>query len=222
MAPPAERVSTGGPGGGGHRPGEDDRPRCSWASGPWLTPYHDEEWGVPVHDDRRHFELLVLESAQAGLSWLTILKRREGYRRAFADFDPARVARFSAAKVERLLQDPGIIRNRAKVTSTVSNARAFLDIQSSFGTFDAYVWDQVGGSTVRNRWRREADLPAATALSESVSRDLRRRGFRFLGPTASYAYLQAAGLVLDHVTRCFRYAELAGPPERRARAPQSS
>jgi DNA-3-methyladenine glycosylase I len=181
---------------------------------------------VPVHDDRRHFEFLVLESAQAGLSWLTILKRRDGYRRAFANFDPARVARFGAARVERLLGDPAIIRNRAKVTSTVTNARAFVEIQGSHGSFDAYIWELVGGAPVRNRWRREAELPANTALSDAVSKDLRRRGFRFLGPTACYAYLQAAGLVLDHVTRCFRYAEIAGSPARpagsRRRAPQSS
>ncbi len=224
MVPVPERVKGDDPDRAGV--GGDGRPRCSWATGPWLTPYHDEEWGVPVHDDRRHFEFVVLESAQAGLSWLTILKRRDGYRRAFADFDPARVARFGAAKVERLLQDPGIIRNRAKVTSTVTNARAFLEIQREHGSFDAYIWDQVGGAPVHNRWRHETDLPAATSLSQTISADLRRRGFRFLGQTACYAYLQAAGLVLDHVTGCFRYAELGGTRTRasgrRARTPQSS
>jgi DNA-3-methyladenine glycosylase I len=188
-------------------------------------PYHDQEWGVPVHEDRRHFELLVLESAQAGLSWLTILKRRDGYRRAFADFDPARVARFGAARVERLLGDPGIIRNRAKVEATVANAQAFLAIQESVGSFDHYVWEQAGGTPVRNRWGSETDLPATTELSKALSADLRRRGFGFLGPTICYAYLQAAGLVLDHVTRCFRYAELASPapaPTRHRRATAQS
>ncbi len=188
--------------------GDDGRRRCDWATGPWLVPYHDTEWGVPVHDDRRHFEFLVLEGAQAGLSWLTILKRRDGYRRAFADFDPAVVARYTPAKVERLLADPGIIRNRAKVAATVGNARAFLEVQAAEGSFDAYLWSFTGGATVVNRWRRSAQIPAFTAVSEALSADLRRRGFRFVGPTVCYAHLQAAGLVNDHLTGCFRYPEL--------------
>jgi DNA-3-methyladenine glycosylase I len=182
--------------------------RCSWANGPWLGPYHDTEWGVPLHDDNRHFEFLVLEGAQAGLSWLTILKRREGYRKAFAGFDPAKVARFTPARIEKLLTDTGIIRNRAKVTSAVSNARAFLDVQASEGSFDKYLWSFTGGKPVVNRWKRVEDLPATTELSEQVSADLRKRGFRFVGPTVMYSHLQAVGLVNDHLTSCFRYREL--------------
>jgi len=187
----------------------DGRVRCAWARDELLAAYHDAEWGVPVHDDRRHFEFLVLEGAQAGLSWLTILKRREGYRTAFAQFDPARVARFTGARVEKLLTDPGIIRNRAKVESTVRNAQAFLDVQREFGTFDSYLWDFVDGAPVVNRWRRLEQIPAVTPLSERVSADLRRRGFRFVGPTVVYSHLQAAGLVNDHLVGCFRYADLA-------------
>jgi DNA-3-methyladenine glycosylase I len=187
---------------------DDGRKRCDWANGPWLAPYHDAEWGVPVHDDRLHFEFLILEGAQAGLSWLTILKRRDGYRKAFADFDPLKVSRFTSQKVERLLTDPSIIRNRAKVESVVVNARAFLAVQKEFGSFDDYLWGFTGGETVVNRWRRQQQLPASTPLSEQVSADLRRRGFKFCGPTVMYAHLQAAGLVNDHVTSCFRYREL--------------
>jgi DNA-3-methyladenine glycosylase I len=186
-----------------------DLDRCAWANGPWLEPYHDEEWGVPVHDDRTHFEFLTLEGAQAGLSWLTILKRRDGYRRAFAGFDPAKVARFTSTRVERLLADPGIIRNRAKVTSAVSNAAAFLAVQEELGSFDDYLWGFVDGAPVVNRWRRIEQIPATTELSETVSADLRRRGFRFCGPTVCYSHLQATGLVMDHVTGCFRYPQLA-------------
>ena len=188
---------------------DDGRPRCGWARGPWLTPYHDDEWGVPLHDDRRHFEFLVLEGAQAGLSWLTILKRRDGYRAAFADFDPEAVARFTKRRIESLLQDPGIIRNRAKVESTVSNAAAFVALCEEVGSFDDYLWAFVGGAPVVNRWPSDGHIPATTELSGALSADLRRRGFRFVGPTTCYAHLQAAGLVLDHVTTCFRYAELA-------------
>jgi DNA-3-methyladenine glycosylase I len=187
---------------------DDGRKRCGWATGPWLVPYHDEEWGVPVHDDRRHFEFLTLETAQAGLSWLTVLKRRDGYRRAFADFDPTVVARFGTRRVTTLLADPGIIRNRRKVEATVANAGAVLAVQEEFGSFDAYLWAFVGGSPVVNRWRDMADLPATTPLSETVSADLRRRGFRFVGPTVIYAHLQAAGLVNDHLTTCFRHRDL--------------
>jgi len=186
----------------------DDRPRCHWATGPWNTPYHDTEWGVPVHDDRTHFEFLVLEGAQAGLSWLTILKKREGYRRLFADFDVEKVARFTPKRVEKILLDPGIIRNRAKVEATVRNARAYLAVQEEFGSFDAYMWEFVGGRPKVNKWRRIDQLPATTPISEALSADLRRRDFRFVGPTVCYSHLQAAGLVNDHLVSCFRYAEL--------------
>jgi DNA-3-methyladenine glycosylase I len=185
--------------------------RCDWAgSDPDMLAYHDTEWGVPVHDDRKHFEFLVLEGAQAGLSWSTILKRREGYRKAFAGFDPAKVGRFTPARMEKLLLDPGIIRNRAKVESTVGNARAFLTVQKEFGSFDTYIWGFVGGRTLVNKWRRTAQLPAVSAESEALSADLRRRGFRFVGPTICYAQLQASGLINDHVVGCFRYGELTG------------
>jgi len=175
-----------------------------------MVAYHDTEWGVPVHDDRKHFEFLVLEGAQAGLSWLTILKRRDGYRRAFADFDPAKVARFTDRKVESLLRDTGIIRNRQKIVSTVGNARHFLEVQAEFGSFDDYLWRFVDGRPVVNGWIDIADLPATTPLSDKVSADLRRRGFRFVGSTICYAHLQAVGVVNDHLATCFRYAELAG------------
>lgn len=165
---------------------------------------------MAVHDDRRHFEYLTLEAAQAGLSWLTVLKRREGYRRAFAGFDPARVARFGRRRIEALLGDPGIVRNRAKVESTVTNAAAFLAVQEEHGAFDRYLWEFVDGTPVVNRWQSADRIPATTPLSETVSADLRRRGFRFVGPTVVYAHLQAAGLVIDHLTTCFRYEELSG------------
>jgi DNA-3-methyladenine glycosylase I len=190
---------------------DDTRTRCDWAgSDPEMVAYHDTEWGVPVHDEHTHFEFLVLEGAQAGLSWSTILKRRHGYRKAFAQFDPVKVARFTPARVEKLLLDPGIIRNRAKVESTVRNAKAFLAVQKEFGTFDAYVWGFVGGRPVVNKWRRTAQLPATSPESEALSKDLRRRGFGFVGPTVCYAHLQAAGLINDHLVTCFRYAELTG------------
>jgi DNA-3-methyladenine glycosylase I len=190
---------------------DDTRTRCDWAgSDPEMVAYHDTEWGVPVHDEHTHFEFLVLEGAQAGLSWSTILKRRHGYRKAFAQFDPVKVARFTPARVEKLLLDPGIIRNRAKVESTVRNAKAFLAVQKEFGTFDAYVWGFVGGCPVVNKWRRTAQLPATSPESEALSKDLRRRGFGFVGPTVCYAHLQAAGLINDHLVTCFRYAELTG------------
>lgn len=192
--------------------GEDGRSRCGWATGPWLTPYHDREWGAPVHEDSRHLELLVLEGAQAGLSWLTVLRRRDGYRRVFADFAPARVARFNARKVETLMVDQRIIRHRQKVEAAVANAAALIRIQAEMGSFDEYIWGVVGGSPVVNRWRSAEEVPTTTALSASLSADLRRRGFRFVGPTVCYSYLQAAGLVLDHVTSCFRFAELSKQP----------
>ncbi|HXY28075.1 MAG TPA: DNA-3-methyladenine glycosylase I [Acidimicrobiales bacterium] len=191
--------------------GADGRRRCDWATGGGaMQAYHDAEWGVPVHDDRTHFEFLVLEGAQAGLSWATVLKRREGYREAFAGFDPQKVARFTPGRVEKLLADPGIIRNRAKVAATVANARAFLAVQDEAGSFDAYIWGFVDGQPKVNRWRRIEQLPATSAESEALSKDLRRRGFRFVGPTIVYAHLQAAGLVNDHLVGCFRHGELTG------------
>ena len=192
-------------------PVDDGRTRCDWAgTDPEMVAYHDTEWGVPVHDDDTHFEFLVLEGAQAGLSWSTILKRRSGYEKAFANFDPVKVARFTPAKVEKLLTDTGIIRNRAKVEATVRNARAFLDVQKEFGSFDAYIWGFVGGRPVVNRWRRTAQLPPTSSESEALSKDLKRRGFSFVGPTVCYAHLQAAGLINDHLIGCFRYDEITG------------
>jgi DNA-3-methyladenine glycosylase I len=184
--------------------------RCSWATGELMESYHDHEWGVPVHDDRHHFELLVLESAQAGLSWLTILRKRDGYRRAFRNFDPAAVAAIRAPEVEELLADPGIVRNRRKVESTVNNARAFLEVQQSFGSFDEYIWSFVDGTPVVGSWTEISEIPAQTALSQRVSKDLQKKGFRFVGPVVVYSHLQSAGLVMDHVTSCSRYAQLAG------------
>jgi DNA-3-methyladenine glycosylase I len=175
-----------------------------------MIAYHDTEWGVPVHDDRVHFEFLVLEGAQAGLSWSTILKRRAGYRKAFAGFDAAKVARFTPAKVDKLLTDTGIIRNRAKVESAVRNARGFLAVQKEFGSFDDYIWRFVGGRPIVNKWRRLAQLPPTSAESEALSKDLKQRGFGFVGPTVCYAHLQAAGLVNDHIVSCFRHRELIG------------
>jgi DNA-3-methyladenine glycosylase I len=180
--------------------------RCDWAGTEAdYVKYHDEEWGVPVFDDRKLFEFLVLEGAQAGLSWLTILRKREGYRRAFANFDPRRVARFDAAKLEALLLDPSIVRNRAKVTATVGNARAFLEVQSEFGTFASYQWGFVGGLPLQNRRSRMADIPARTELSDAFSKDLMKRGFKFVGSTIVYAHMQAVGMVNDHLLSCHRY-----------------
>jgi DNA-3-methyladenine glycosylase I len=174
-----------------------------------MLDYHDREWGVPVHDDVRLFELLTLEGAQAGLSWSTILKKRDNYRRAFAGFDPAKVARFNARSVVRLLADPGIVRNRLKVESTISNARAVLSVQDEYGSFDSYIWRFVDGSPRINAFERLADLPASTAASDRMARDLKARGFRFVGSTICYAFMQAAGLVNDHEVGCFRYTELS-------------
>lgn len=186
--------------------------RCEWAplGDPDYLAYHDEEWGVPVHDDRRLFEMLTLEGAQAGLSWSTILHKREGYRRAFAGFDPVKVARFTPAGVDRLLEDPTIVRNRLKVESTVANARAVLAARKELGSLDAYIWSFVGGSPKVNRFRRLSELPAETEESRAMSKDLKRRGFRFVGPTVCYAFMQATGMVNDHVIGCFRWAELGG------------
>jgi len=172
-------------------------------------PYHDTEWGTPVHDDRTLFEFLILEGAQAGLSWETILAKRDAYRRAFDDFDAERVARYTSKKVERLLANPGIVRNRLKVESAVSNARAFLEVRDEVGSFDSYVWRFVGGRPKVNRWRTMRDVPPSTPESEAMSKDLKRRGFRFVGTTICYAFMQATGMVNDHVVGCFRYRELA-------------
>jgi DNA-3-methyladenine glycosylase I len=183
--------------------------RCAWAgSAPAMVRYHDEEWGVPLHDDRRLFELLVLEGAQAGLSWSTILAKREAYRHAFARFDPRLVARFTAARLQRLLQDDGIVRNRAKVAATVVNARAMLALQRAEGSFDAWLWRHVGGRPIQNRWRVPRDVPAVTDEAQSLSRDLKAHGFAFVGPTICYAFMQAAGLVNDHLLGCFRRREV--------------
>jgi DNA-3-methyladenine glycosylase I len=183
--------------------------RCPWADGSILErEYHDHEWGRPVHDDRLLFEFLVLEGAQAGLSWLTILKKREGYRRAFDHFEPAKIAAYSDAKIAGLLEDPGIIRNRLKVRAAVTNARAFLAVQKEFGSFDTYIWQFVGGKPIRNSWRTMAEIPASTPESEAMSRDLKRRGFKFVGATICYAFMQAVGMVNDHLTDCFAYDEI--------------
>jgi DNA-3-methyladenine glycosylase I len=180
------------------------RTRCGWASTPLSIAYHDKEWGVPVHDDHVLFEFITLEGAQAGLSWETILKKRDAYREAFAEFDPAKVARFTPARVERLLQNPGIVRNRLKVESTVTNAKAFLAVQREFGSFDAYLWKFVDGTPRVNRRKTLKDLPVRTAESDALSRDLSKRGFRFVGSTICYAFMQAVGLVDDHSVDCFR------------------
>lgn len=182
--------------------------RCAWAKGELYIAYHDHEWGVPVHDDRRLFEFLILEGAQAGLSWITILKKRENYRRAFDNFEPRKVARYDRRKVQKLLADPGIVRNRLKVESAVRNAKAFLTVQREFGSFDQYVWQFVGGRPIRNRWKSLSDIPARTAESDAMSKDLLKRGFKFVGSTICYAFMQAVGLVNDHTADCFRYVDL--------------
>lgn len=187
----------------------DGRPRCPWCLGvsEAYVAYHDGEWGVPAREDAVQFEFLVLEAAQAGLSWSTVLHKREGYRRAFAGFDPARVARFNARSVERLVGDAGIVRNRLKIEAAINNARRFLDVQASFGSFSDYLWGFVDGRPVVNRWRAQQEVPASTALSDAISRDLKTRGFRFVGSTIIYAHLQATGLVNDHLLSCFRHPE---------------
>lgn len=183
--------------------------RCPWPGDDELMlRYHDSEWGTPVHDDPKHYEFLVLDGAQAGLSWRTILHKRENYRAAFAGFDPRKVARFDAARVERLLQDPGIVRNRLKVEAAVLSAKAFLRVQKEFGSFDAYVWSFTGGKTLPNRWESLREIPARTPESEAMSKDLVKRGFKFVGPTICYAYMQAAGMVNDHLVSCFRWREV--------------
>ncbi len=183
-----------------------DATRCGWCLGTELmTRYHDEEWGVPVHDDRKHFEFMVLDSVQAGLSWLIVLKKRESYREALHNFDPERVAAYTEADVERLMADPGIVRNRLKVLATIGNARCFLRVQEEFGSFDEYVWRFVDGKPIKNAHETMSTIAASTPQSDAMSKDLKKRGFRFVGSTICYAYMQAAGLVNDHVVSCFRY-----------------
>lgn len=184
--------------------------RCDWVKPPdFYIRYHDEEWGVPVHEDRRHFELLTLEGAQAGLSWQTVLSKRAGYRQAFAGFDVAKIATFDRSKLEALCQDPDIVRNRCKIQATIVNAQQFLKIQAESGSFDAYLWDFVDGHPIVNHWRSHQEVPGHTTLSDQIAKDLKQRGFQFIGSTTVYAYLQAAGLVNDHLVTCFRYRALA-------------
>ena len=184
--------------------------RCGWAgSDPLSIEYHDREWGLPLHQDLRLFEMVILEGAQAGLSWLTVLRKRPAFRRAFDHFDPQKVARYDAAKVAALLADSGIIRNRAKIAAAIGNARAFLAVQAEFGSFDAYLWRFVDGQPLINRWKKLQQIPAESAESRALSKDLKARGFRFVGPTICYAFMQATGLVNDHLVSCFRYPELS-------------
>ena len=182
--------------------------RCHWASNDWNIPYHDEEWGVPVHDDRVLFEFLILEGAQAGLSWDTILRKRSRYREVFDNFDPERVARYNSKKVRELLEDSGIVRNRLKIAASIGNARAFLAVQKEFGSFDAYIWKFVGGKPRQNNWTKRKKVPAKTPESDAMSKDLQKRGFRFVGSTICYAFMQAVGMVNDHLTGCFRYKKV--------------
>src|SRR5690349_11845352 len=191
-------------------PARRDLVRCSWASNELAVAYHDREWGVPQHDDRVLFEFLILEGAQAGLSWDTILRKRERYRAAFDHFDPTIIAAYGPEKVALLLADPGIVRNRLKIAAASTNAHAFLAVQQEFGTFDAYVWQHVGGRPRTNTWRSLSELPARTPESDAMSRDLQRRGFKFVGSTICYAFMQAVGMVNDHAVDCFRYAQIAG------------
>jgi DNA-3-methyladenine glycosylase I len=185
--------------------------RCAWVSAddPLMLQYHDREWGVPVHDDRKHFEFLVLEGAQAGLSWAIVLKKREGYRRAFSEFDPEKVARYTAKRIQKLTQDPAIIRNRLKIEAAVRNARGFLAIQEKFGSFDAYCWRFVDGRPKRNRWKTMREVPATSLESDAFSKDLKQRGFSFVGSTIIYAHMQAVGMVNDHLLDCFRHREIS-------------
>jgi len=185
--------------------------RCAWlGDDPLMMAYHDDEWGVPLHDDIRHFEFLVLDAFQAGLSWRTVLNKRENFRRAFDGFDPSKIVRYGETERARLLADAGIIRNRQKVDATIGNARAFLDIQQREGGFDGWVWQFTDGGTIQNSWRELTDIPSKTAEAEAMSKALKAEGFRFVGPTICYAYMQAAGMVNDHVTRCYRWPELRG------------
>jgi DNA-3-methyladenine glycosylase I len=187
--------------------------RCRWAgTDPLYIRYHDEEWGVPLHDDRKLFEFLVLEGAQAGLSWITILKKRENYRNAFDNFDPQKIALYDADKIRALLSDPGIIRNRLKIQSAVQNAKAFLAVQKEFGSFDSYIWQFTDGNSLQNQWKTAEDIPSETKESVAMSKDLKKRGFKFAGPTICYAFMQAVGMVNDHTADCFRYEELVLEP----------
>lgn len=188
-----------------------EKPRCSWPGDiPIYVDYHDNEWGRPVHDDRTLFEFLVLEGAQAGLSWITVLKKREAYREAFDGFDPAKVALYDEAKVEELMANPGIIRNRLKINSAISNAKLFLDVVEEYGSFDAFIWSYVDGVPIVGHWKSQEDIPPSTPLSDRISKDLKKRGFKFVGSTIVYAYLQSIGMVNDHVTECFVYGETVG------------
>jgi DNA-3-methyladenine glycosylase I len=183
--------------------------RCGWSvSDPLYIEYHDQEWGTPSHDDRHLFEMLILEGAQAGLSWITILRKREAYKKAFDNFTPEKVARYTDSKVAKLLADPSIVRNRAKIAAAVGNAQAFLKVREEFGSFDKYIWQFVGGKPMVNKWKRLKQIPAETKESQAMSKDLKARGFRFVGPTICYAFMQAVGMVNDHVTDCFRYREV--------------
>lgn len=188
----------------------DTKKRCQWCENSFddYVRYHDEEWGVPVHNDKKHYEFLVLEGAQAGLSWSTVIKKREGYRKAFANFDYKKVAIYDEAKIEVLLQDPSIIRNQLKVKSAVNNAQRFLEVQKEFGSFDTYIWKFVGGKPIVNSWKTMSEVPASTKESDALSKDLKKRGFKFVGTTIIYAHMQACGLVNDHTTDCFRYNEV--------------
>lgn len=187
----------------------DQKKRCPWClKFDQYIQYHDEEWGVPVHDDRKHFEFLILEGAQAGLSWSTILKKREGYRKNFADFDPMKVSKFNSKKIDRILQDPGIIRNKLKVNAAVNNAKRFLEVQKEFGSFDKYIWGFVNHKPIVNKWKSTTAAPATTNESDVLSKDLIQRGFKFVGSTVIYAHMQACGLVNDHLIDCFRYTEV--------------
>src|SRR6476620_7446510 len=188
----------------------DAKPRCSWATTPAMIAYHDSEWGVPQHDDRVLFEFLILEGAQAGLSWSTILAKREAYRRAFSNFNPKTIARYDAKKTKQLMSNAGIVRNRLKISAAIQNARAFLAVQKEFGTFDAYIWQFVGGAPIVNSIQGLSQIQARTEESDRMSRDLLKRGFKFVGPTICYAFMQAVGMVNDHLVNCFRYAEIKG------------
>ena len=185
--------------------------RCPWAKDdPLMIEYHDKEWGIPVHDDNLLFEFLVLEGAQAGLSWITVLRKRENYRKSFDNFDPTKVAGYGEEKIEELMNNPGIIRNKRKITAAVANAQAVLEIQKEFESFDAYIWQFVGGKPIQNEWENMEDVPAFTPESEKMSKDLKKRGFKFVGPTICYAFMQAVGMVNDHVMGCFRHSEIEG------------
>jgi DNA-3-methyladenine glycosylase I len=183
--------------------------RCPWVKeDPLMIEYHDKEWGIPIHDDNLLFEFLILEGAQAGLSWITILRKRENYRKAFDNFDPAKIADYNEEKIEELMNNPGIIRNHRKITAAVANAKAVLEIQKEYGSFDKYIWQFVGGEPIQNKWEKMEDVPSFTAESEKMSKDLKKNGFKFVGPTICYAFMQAVGMVNDHVVGCFRYSEI--------------